>query len=405
MKATQEQLQKSVCVLPWIHLNIWTDGRIIPCCINQETLFGHTQSDSVENAFNSATAVQFRKQMLSGELPESCRRCKMPEQQLGIESYRTAMNQKYPLDFEKILSGQYSEFITEWNLKYLDVRYSNLCNFACLTCDTTNSSGVAQEYKKINRFDSNKPVVQSAFNDPKEFYSFIEKNIHTLTEIYFCGGEPLLLKEHYEVLDLLIKHKKFDVELRYNTNLSHLNYQGYSVVDLWKHFSRVRVGASLDASHLRAEYMRKGTRWTQIEKNREILLKDTPHVYFLIQPTVQLMNAFHLPNFHLEWIEKGYATTDTIFFNILTDPSFYALNILPQSLKAKVEDHWRTYQQKIQGMGADDFVIQQINGVIHFLNSSADSENLVKKFKSEIRIFDQLRTTQFNSVFTEFAEL
>lgn len=405
MKATQEQLQKSVCVLPWIHLNIWTDGRIIPCCINQETLFGHTKKDAVEKALNSEVAVNFRKKMLSGTLPESCRRCKMPENELHIESYRTSMNAKYIADFERILSGQVNEYITDWNIKYLDVRYSNLCNFSCLTCDTLNSSGVAQDYKKLNRLKPDHSVVQNAFNDPRDFYSFVEKNIHSLQEIYFCGGEPLLLKEHYDILNLLIKNKKTEVEIRYNSNMSNLSYSNFQIVDFWKQFKNVNLGGSLDASGARAEYMRKGTKWEQIEKNRALLKKEVPHIYFYMQPTVQLMNSLHLPDFHLDWIDRGWAEPDSIYFNILTDPEFYSLKNLPGDFKIEVAKKWKNYQNKLIELNCNKQTEQQINGVISYLNTPEHSTNILKKFGEEILTFDKLRNTDFKQIFPEFEPL
>lgn len=255
---------KSICVMPWIHLNIWTDGRIIPCCINQDLAFGHTHTDSIESAYNSKVAQDFRQQMLNGQLPESCRRCKYQEDVLYGESYRQTMNRKYNQSLQKIISSPQNQTHIEFDFKYLDVRFSNLCNFSCKTCDHINSSGYTQDLKSTQLWPENTPTVKRAFKNNSDFLPFFEKNVDTIEEIYFCGGEPLLLKEHYEILDLLIAHKKFDIELRYNTNLSNLKFGPRSVVDLWKKFTRVRIGASLDASHQRAEYMRKGTVWSDI---------------------------------------------------------------------------------------------------------------------------------------------
>ena len=55
-------------------------------------------------------------------------------------------------------------------------------------------------------------------------------------------------------------------------------------------FKDVSVGASLDAMGPRAELMRNGTVWADVERNREDMLKKCPHVDFYISPTVGIFN-------------------------------------------------------------------------------------------------------------------
>lgn len=393
---------KSICVMPWIHLNIWTDGRIIPCCLNQEYAFGHAHTDTIEAAYNSSTAQKFRHDMLNGKLPESCRRCKYQEEVIQGESYRQTMNRKYNGSLREIMNSPKEHTKVNFNFKYLDVRFSNLCNFSCKTCDQINSSGYAQDLKSLQLLSQDEPTIKKAFKSTSDFLPFFEKNITTVEEIYFCGGEPLILKEHYEILDLLIAHKKFDTELRYNTNLSNLKFGSRSVIDLWKQFGKIRIGASLDASHERAEYMRKGTVWSEIEINRKIIQSEVPHAYFYIQPTVQLMNAFHLPDFHLDWVERGLLQPNEIFYNLLTDPYFYSAQTLTENLKLKVNQKWLVYIEKLKLLNTNAEIIAQAQSILRYILMPNSDPTASEKLTAELEKHDKLNHQNFSQTFPEF---
>ena len=81
-------------------------------------------------------------------------------------------------------------------------------------------------------------------------------------KIYFAGGEPLIMPEHFQLLTKLIETgRSKNVTLIYNTNCTILDYKGNNLLDLWKNFKWVNIGASIDAMGTRIEYIRKGTRW------------------------------------------------------------------------------------------------------------------------------------------------
>jgi hypothetical protein len=126
------------------------------------------------------------------------------------------------------------------------------------------------------------------------------------------------------------------------------------VFDYWKKFDSVAVGASLDAMGPRAEYIRKGTDWATVERNRKQMLEVCPNVDFYISPTLSIMNAWHLPDFHRAWVEQGLIRAQDLNVNILQDPSYLRIDIAPikykQRLKQKFEQHidWLRPQDQLQ---------------------------------------------------------
>ena len=87
----------------------------------------------------------------------------------------------------------------------------------------------------------------------------------------------------------------------------------------------------------RGEYIRKGQDWTQTERNRERMLKVCPDVDFYISPTLSIMNSFHLPDFHRDWMDKGFLRAIDLNVNILQGPEYYRIDMLPQHMKAACE--------------------------------------------------------------------
>ena len=108
-------------------------------------------------------------------------------------------------------------------------------------------------------------------------------HIDYIEQIYFAGGEPLIMQEHYNILKELVKRERFDVKLIYNTNFNETMYKDLDVLEYWKLFDSVSIGASLDASGARAELMRKGSNWDKTVRNRIRMLTTCPNVDFYIK--------------------------------------------------------------------------------------------------------------------------
>jgi hypothetical protein len=75
---------------------------------------------------------------------------------------------------------------------------------------------------------------------------------------YFAGGEPMLMKEHWYILNKLVELKRFDVILKYTINCSTLSYAGKNAIDYWNLFDKkqIRITNSIDDIGQRLEYQR-----------------------------------------------------------------------------------------------------------------------------------------------------
>jgi sulfatase maturation enzyme AslB (radical SAM superfamily) len=223
-------------------------------------------------------------------------------------------------------------------------------------------------------------------------------------QIYFAGGEPLLMEEHYRILDELVKRQLFHVRLIYNTNFTHTDLKGRSVFEYWKQFDSVAVGASLDASGARGEYIRKGTIWDIVEQNRRDMLEICPRVDFYISPTLSIMNAWHLPDFHRDWVDRGLIRAQDLNVNILQDPVHYRIDIAPikykQRLRIKFEEHleWLRDQDPLQRATVG------FESAINFMMAT-DNTHLIDTFWRKTYELDAIRGENVLAIIPELEAL
>lgn len=393
------------CILPFVHACVWTNGKVQPCCINPFYELGSVKEKSLEDIFSSSNPKlqSMRKQMIEGpDLPESCHRCSRPEKTYNALSYRNHSNKTYGHLLDNIEFDNDNNVVTE-RISLWDVRFSNLCNLKCRTCDSINSSKIAEE--EISKEGRTVPIFRKAYDDANDFYDFFIKHIDTIEEIYFCGGEPLLLAEHYKILDLLIEHKKFNVLLRYNSNCTQLTFKDKNVVrDYWPLFSNIRLDASLEAGWEQLNYVRHGADWDTIVDNLRSIKNNCPHVVIQIGPVVGILNVFHIRRMHEFLIKEQIIYPDNIYYNICNYPVYYSITALPSNLKDKVKEHLTEYVQSVTALGAGSVVEDEVNKIITYMYSKDDSKYL-DNFKDETARKDSFRNENFLEVFPEYKEL
>jgi len=247
-------------------------------------------------------------------------------------------------------------------------------------------------------------VLNYAGRTETDMWEQLVPHLDYVEQIYFAGGEPLMMDEHYRILEELERRGRFDVRLIYNTNFTHVKLKDRVVFNYWKKFNSVAVGASLDAMGPRAEYIRKGTNWDTVERNREQMLKICPQVDFYISPTLSILNAWHLPDFHKAWVDKGYIKAQDLNVNILQDPAHYRIDIAPmkykQRLRVKFEEHleWLRPYDKLQRASVG------FESAIAFMMAT-DNTHLIDTFWRKTYELDNIRNESILSVLKELEAL
>jgi hypothetical protein len=397
---------KNFCIYPWIHMHAWPTGEAYPCChATPSPTYGNTRQDTLSDVWNGTRMRQLRQDMLSNTPNETCRKCHEQEDS-GFFSGRQSANKHHGHHINRVHRTEPDGTFNEFEMTYWDIRFSNLCNLSCRSCGHIFSSSWYQDQAKLAGGDwkQKNPVLNYAGRTETDMWEQLIPHLDYVEQIYFAGGEPLLMEEHYHILDELVKRKRFDVRLIYNTNFTHTDLKGNSVFEYWKQFDSVAVGASLDASGARGEYIRKGTDWAVVEQNRRDMLAICPGVDFYISPTLSIMNALHLPDFHRDWAEKGLLRPQDLNVNILQDPVQYRLDIATPEYKQQIKQKFEEHLEWIRPQDSLSRATVGFESAINYMMST-DNTHLIPKFWSTTEQLDKIRKENILEIIPELKAL
>ena len=394
------QDSKTFCIYPWIHIHAYPTGQAYPCChAEMAHPVGNCRTHSLEHIWQDAPMQALRADMLSETPNPACARC-YEQEASGFFSGRKSANKHHGHHVNKLESNPFE-------LTYWDIRFSNLCNLKCRSCGHIFSSQWYQDQAKLAgpEWKLNNSVLNYAGRDPEDMFTQLEPHLDYVEQVYFAGGEPLLMEEHYRILEELLRRGRTDVRLIYNTNFTHTDLKGRSVFEYWRQFDSVAVGASLDASGARGEYIRKGTVWSTVEQNRRLMLATCPEVDFYISPTLSIMNAMHLPDFHREWADAGLIRPQDLNVNILQDPPFYRIDIAPAEYKAVLTQKYYDHISWLKSVGDPlGRATQGFESAITFLNAT-DNTQLLDSFWRRTHELDDIRTESWSRALPELKAL
>lgn len=398
------------CMLPWMHMHAFPDGRAYPCCLaDYWHPVGDLRKNTMAEVWNQDAYKTMRKNMLEEKSCKECTKCYEQERH-GAFSMRNDSNRNYGHLIKETNNTHADGKHPDFRIRYWDIRFSNLCNFSCRSCGPIFSSNWYNDHVKLyNR----KPDVlgremlrvEYTTGNEDDMIAQMMPHIPHLEQVYFAGGEPLIMKEHYFLLEKLIEAGKTDIRLQYNTNFSELRFKDKHVFDYWRHFKNVSVGASLDGMGAQAELVRRGTNWKQTVENRERMIQEVPHVDFYVSSTVSAMNVLHVLDFHKEWSRLGLIEAKDWNINICQSPEWYRIDIFPEKFKQQVI--YPAYERHLEWLEPQDSLKRATSGYKSLLSlmQGNDGTKHWPRFVEEINLLDNLRNENFWTTFPEFKEL
>ena len=392
----------SFCMMPWLHIHAFPDGRAYPCCFALDKYpVGDLNKNSMAEVFNNDTMKEIRRNMLSNKPSKHCSKC-YDQEKSGFFSLRLSSNKHFGHNIGMVDNTQpdgQSDFV----IKYWDIRFSNLCNLACRSCGTWFSSNWYEDHKKLTGAPPNHAKIMKVGRSSDDIWNQMLEQFEHVEQFYFAGGEPIIMEEHYRILKELDKRKMYHVRLIYNTNFSRTTFKDIDVFELWNKFDSVSIGASLDAEGPRAELMRKGTVWDQTIANRKRMMEVCPQVDFYISSTVGLLNSLHVTDFHRSWVEQGLIKPQDFNFNLLQHPIWQRMDILPPEYKQQVKEK---YEEHIKWLTTQDHLTRATKGYESAIDwmMSKDNQKHLKLFFANTRKYDKIRNEDTLEVFPEWKE-
>lgn len=439
------------CVLPWIHFSTRPNGDMRLCCsanasgAGKDHLVGLIKSEDGKPAnFGSTTPIaawnntymkSVRKNMKEGHIPKSCSKCFYEEKE-GVSSKRIWETKQWAdrgIDLNELIELTSDEGAIPEKLVYLDLRLGHTCNLKCVMCSPHDSSKWVSDHKVLYpKFQSpllksqmswNKNDFNNFWHENPEFWEEIYSQIPNLQEVYFAGGEPLMIKEHRYFIEEIVRRGYQDkIVLRYNSNGTLLDKD---LIDLWSKFKTVRFGVSIDATEDRNFYIRYPTEWDTIENNLRILDETPNNIEVSIATAIQILNIKHMPDF-VKWkVNSKFKKVNAavrlnnwqiggglINTHLLYIPTWLSLRVLPLEDKREVEEQFaelrswlfRNYTSSNSFWEQNPYGWRRWEGVLKFMFEKDDSAQL-KTFQEYINSLDKLRGTNFKATFPELAHL
>lgn len=391
---------KTFCIYPWIHLHATPSGEAFPCCLSEYRAgnVGDCHKNTLEEIWHDKPMQDLRNAMLNERPSEACTRCYELEKS-GFFSQRQSSNKHHGHHIAKLKSNPFE-------MVYWDIRFSNLCNLKCRSCGHIFSSQWYQDQVKLAGPEwgkNHRPLMLAGKTDSGLVDQLLE-HVDYVEQIYFAGGEPLMMEQHYIILDELERRGRFDVKLIYNTNFTQTKLKSRSVFDYWRNFNSVSVGASLDDYGARAEYIRKGTHWQQVEQNRIEMMQVCPDVDFYISPTLSILNAWNLPDFHRYMVEQGLIKVQDLHVNLLLDPAHYRIDIAPAQYKERLRIKYLAHLDWLQGKDPLQRATVGFESAIKFMMTT-DNTHLIDTFWHKTHELDNIRKESILDVIPELTAL
>jgi MoaA/NifB/PqqE/SkfB family radical SAM enzyme len=389
------------CIYAWRGCHIQPSGRVTPCCL--VTQMGNSTVNDIDASRNNDEWIKLRKDLMAGIENPACSAC-WSNEAIGKTSRRQMGNNSYKHLWPHIQLTETGE-LTDSHISLWDVRETNLCNMKCIMCDSGYSSLINHEairyHGKLDGYDiapkGNTSVVHAAADHVIRSYVIPKLDDH-LANIYFAGGEPLISKLHWDILEHLIETNNTDIILTYNTNMLKLTHFGKNIIDMWKHFKKVYVGASIDAVGARAEYARAETVWKTVDNNfKDLANSGLDNLVLALNSTQSWYTIGGLVDL-LDWVDQY----DNIYHVMLSTAKFspkFEVNLLPKDTRESIinvvdnrimndvrYESWRFLKQ-------------------HMLQDTFSTSELAKHRNSAIRFTNALDQIRGNNLLTVCPEL
>ncbi len=377
---------------------------------------------SLKAAYSSNDLNLLREKFLKGEYPERCKQCWTLEKH-NLSSSRTHFNKIYQSKIDQVVR----EFKRNEpsSLKFLDIRLGNKCNLSCRMCTPQFTKNLISEFSEYEA----KPEKYELENkldwyESENFWNSMLDSSLNIDRINFAGGEPFLVKEHFEFLRKIVdRGDAGKITLTYMTNLSALPPDIYH---LWPYFKAVELSVSIDGVGKINEYIRFNSNWSRIDKNFRKLQSDWDELNikeFSIGSVVQIYNIFNLKDLYVYNFQRNYRARRTIYPTLVQGTDYLDIVHLPDSIKEVAQDSllnitktfdskvMRYFMQKTLNITSEDYdrdlqlIGEQVNGIIeHMMNNKADAARL-EEFISFTRFLDQKRGESIVQVVPQLRDL
>jgi len=347
-----------------------------------------------------------RQRSANGEQLDMCRRC-WSEEELGYRSER--VNQLSKLSLLDFVNTDYTK-----GPKNLNIKVSNICNLRCRTCQSYDSylyhlEGKFYEEKHgLSNTIYTREKFKKHFTDQQldDLYNYVDN----LEKIELYGGEPLLDDMVPKLLTRIVESGKArNIDLKISTNCTH------TLTETWRNillgFKNVTINISLDAVGKKITYMRHPADWKIVYNNLHdfISLEKQSNYSVSIVPVI-CVSAINVWDFHevFEQFVKFKLFNDieiTPFVILVQWPSYYCVNVIPDTIKPIVKEHLESKAELIGKHNVTSIVKLLETKSKLFDESQLNVDTPWEEFKFWTKEKDLYRNEDYVTIFPEYGKI
>jgi MoaA/NifB/PqqE/SkfB family radical SAM enzyme len=316
MNSKEYLTNRAFCPMPWTGIMYNFDGTV-KNCIRSAGPIGNINNNSIEEILSNDNII--KADMQAGQKFNRCNPCydlEKDKNNFNIISDRVF----YLKELRDVDHTLYDTM--NFDLHTVDIRWSNLCNFACVYCNPEFSSRWASESGVI--------MLTPADQQIKKFKQYIFERASQLKHVYLAGGEPLLMKENLEFLELL-KQVNPNINLRINTNLSKVDTR---IFDLICEFKNVHWIISVETIEAEYEYIRYGGVWQDFVDNLQLVKQFDHKISFnMLHLLLNYKSIFNC----VDYLSAQGFHNNSFIIGALTGPAYLNIRHLPENMLNSVK--------------------------------------------------------------------
>ena len=386
---------------------------------------------------NSQYKKEQRLKMLTGERPSECSYCwkieDLGKDYFSDRHYKTSDTWAWDR-FEEIALSDPGENVYP---SYLEVSFSNACNFACAYCSPEISSKWMEDIKKNGQY----PTKHAAHNleymervgkipyknrehNPyvEAFWKWFPDALPYLKVLRITGGEPTMSKDTWKLLDYLIENPRKGLDVAINTNgcvedklIDRLIEKINALAEVGV---KVDVYTSLESTGNQAEYARDGLNYFTWIANVEKILTETASTV-AIMTTINILSLSTFLDFIMTVMDfrKVYNKSFEVnriplSINIMHWPPHLQCTLLDKEDREKVANtienmckSWLKYytKEKYARLYLEEW--DQIQRFCDYLRTTEPAVEHRADFVRYILAYDERRDKNFASTFPQYAHL
>lgn len=345
IKNKLNSVSNSFCIAKWKQVTMHLQNGMTHSCHHPSP--HHVPVDEIKNNYKALHNSEFKKQqrklMLEGQRPKECDYCWRVEDEAQSDSfsdrvYKSKDSWAMPY-LEDIISKPWDDNVDP---SYVEVSFGNICNFKCSYCAPHISSKWMEEieqhgpYPTSHRFNNLEwiknsnliPIPNRDYNPYVEaFWKWWPEMYSNLKHFRITGGEPLLNKNTFKVLDYIIENPNPNLEVSINTNLNppddifDVFIEKLNIIITENKVAKFKLFTSAEAYGKQCEYIRFGMNYDKWYANLHRIYKEVPNCPFTIMSTYNLLSVPSYIKFldDILEIKREYGRHDNIRNPLLLD--------------------------------------------------------------------------------------